>query len=295
MKALGLTFSFLSLVFSTSPGFSQEKAPQSELGIVSTTGTDVLLDRTIGLNPCRHLVKQGRYDLAFQKAGEIMGEQFSLKISEEFISFAFDTICQLEKKAIHKKSATIFNPPPIGFLGISRNEEARNMAINLPDKKKVLENVKAFDSIRETCVTLQKLLETSVKNSPDPQKNLRQLASIEKVIDYLVEVRTSYISYDVVSPHLYEAHRIAFIARGFFNDNEDELFRAARLLASGMHKDWIYETEESVQLQFAEVMDYLKANLSDSEWNRLLVETTLVPSLDESKSRGGKAWLNKNK
>ena len=293
MKALGLTFSFLSLVFSATQGFSQEKTEVVH-GLVCTTDPVILLDRTIGLNPCRHLVELGRYDLAFQKAGESMGEQFSLKISEEFISFALDTIRQLEKKAIHKKSATIFNPPPIGFLGISRNEEARNMAINLPDKKKVLENVKAFDSIRDACQTLQKLLETSVKNSPGSE-NLRLLTSLEKVIDYLAEVRTSYISYDVVSPHLYEAHRIAFIARGVFNDNEDELYRAARLVASGMHHDWLEESEESVRLQFTAVMDYLKANCWDDEWDRLLTETSLIDSLDPSKPRGKKAWLNRNK
>lgn len=292
MKALGITLGLLSLLFSASPGLSQGKTPEVEEGRVCTDGSIELLDRTIGLNPCKCLVEQGRYDLAFQKAGEIMSERFSLEISEEFIAFAFNVICQLEEKVIHKQNATIFNLPSFGFF---REEKARKKAIPLPGKKEVSENVKAFDSIRDTCVTLQKLLETSVKNSPDPQKNLRQLSSIEKVIDYLVEVRTSYISYEVVSPHLYEAHRIAFIARGVLNDNEEELFRAARLVASGLHHEWLNESEESVQLQFVDVMNYLKENLSDSEWDRLKVETSLVPSLDESKSRGRKAWLNKNK
>ena len=290
MKALRLTPGLLPLVLSASLVFSQETTPKTV-----TDGSPELLERTIGLNPCRYLVQQERYDLAFQKAREVISEQFSLELSKEFIDFACDIIYQLEKKTLHRKNATIFDPPSIGFFGIGRNEKARKMAIELPDKKEVAKYIKAFDSIRDACLALQQLLQASVKNNPDPDNNVKQLDAIEEVIQYLGDVRTYYVSYNVVSPHLYEAHRIAFIARGFFNDVEDELYRAARLVASGMHHDWIYESTDSVHLQYSEVIDYIKANLSPAQWERVLIETTLIDSPDPSKPRGKKAWLNKSK
>ena len=296
MKAFGLILSFLSFVFSATQGFSQENAPKEAYGLICTNGLGNKLNKTIGLNPCRFLVEQGRYDLAFQKAEEVIGEQFSLELSEEFMAFAFEVICQLEKKTITKKSPTIFVKPPRYIFWVNRNEKARKMAIMLPDKKEVSENVKAFDSIKFACLALKKLLETSVKNSAS-KNNLQRLNSIEKVIDYLAEVRTSYISYDVVSPHLYEAHRIAFIAKGIkgIGAVEEELFRAGRLVASGVHHEWLEEVEESVRSQFSEVMRYIKEILNKEEWEHLLVETSLIDSLDPSKPRGKKAWLNRNK
>ena len=283
-KAIAVFFS-LSVVMSSSS--AQQNAPEE--GFVRgaariDSGTDVLT-KTIGLNPCRTLVAKERYDLAFQKAQEVINEQFSLELSSEFIKFTYDVVRDLDNKAAIKSTATLFDPSS------SSDESAKSQAIELPDKKEVEKFVESFDAIKSACMSLKNRLEESVKRTPDNQ-NLNQLTALDSLIEYLVNVRTCYISYNVVSPYLYEAHRQAFIARGFFNDDEDALSDAAKLIGRGLHKTWLTQISGSVQEQYCEVIEYLHANLEEEEWEKLLVETTLVESLDKSKPRGGKAWLD---
>lgn len=231
------------------------------------------------------LLKMGRYAEALKKAVEgIMPEKIEApkKIGQENYEAVLDCArryCENALKGVDIKSTLT------RFKG-SKDEEKLT---HLPTKDEVTKVLKCFDAQKDAIQQLIDQLRASLLRYPEQWKD-RLLTEAEDYKKEIQNKRINYVSYNVMSPHLYEAHRLGYIARGFWNDDEEGIYKACRVLARGMHKNMLYEASEDVQAQYSEVVSYLKANLSDAEWEHVLSQTTLVPSLDLGKPRGTAAW-----
>lgn len=252
---------------------------------------DAIINKT-SLDNFKKLIEKGRYDLAFQQASSILEEYPTEKNVKDFIAITNNLIKSKRQQKITKKSITKFEAPSIWDL--DGNEKAAKMGISLPESKEAVEDIRntclTFNAIRDSLNTLKSIMMEKTKDDPNSwqEKTLDPIDATRQSLDL---IRKDYISYCIVSPYLYEAHRRAFLARGLINDDEHKVFEAGKLIAKGMHKDWLYEVHESVQDQYITVIRYLKNILSEGEWNELLTITTLTESLDPSKNRNSQKWI----
>lgn len=274
-----------------------------------------------GLTPSKALAKRGEYKLAFEKARSVIEEEFSYKLVDDFIQFSYDVLQEVKKEVKIKEQPILFLPKHKKRREITYNDgekvwvkvikiilipewevvpkwithEEESKTVTLPDEREVAKYIEGYDAIRDACLLLEKMLGSIVKKEPN-ESNMNYLYRTRSLIQQLKEDRTSYLSYNVISPHLCEAHRMAYNAKPYIgNTEEKEIQEAAKIVARGLHKDWIYQSSDRVRDQYIDVIKYLKNSVSGDVWEEILAVTTLSDSLSPDKKRGGEAWLSEGK
>ena len=168
------------------------------------------------------------------------------------------------------------------------------------------ENIQAelsrFDSAKKIIDALYGVVTTHCKREGEDQGQYlemkNRLVAYKKLIK---EKRTHFLSYEVVSPYLYEAHCYLFagisdsIRASSFNrmysaEVEEYKREGIKLLAKACHKDWLYSCAQDVRDQFLEVQKFMKENVGDEEMEEFKVVMTLSDCNDPSKPRGADAW-----
>lgn len=287
---------------------------------------DSELSELDGLTPSKVLAKRGEYKLAFEKARSVIEEEFSYKLVDDFIQFSYDVLQEVKKEVKIKEQPILFLPKhkkrreityivdeesimwqyiklsrfvvtssAVGLVPKWITHEEEQKTVTLPDEREVAKYIEGYDAIRDACLLLERMLESIVKEEPN-DSNMNYLDRTRSLIQQLKEDRTSYLSYNVISPHLCEAHRMAYNAKPYIgNTEEKEIQEAAKIVARGLHKDWIYQSSDRVRDQYIDVIKYLKNSVSGDVWEEILVVTTLSDSLSPDKKRGGEAWLSEGK
>lgn len=240
----------------------------------------------IASNAIQELLRHQRFDLALERALDEVSANFTEENGWQLMRCNRAITDEMVKRT-PIRNLTLFDVDNMD------DEKAKRDEIVLPTKQQVEKDIKVFEAQKKVLSHFAEQLNRSVKDSPLDWK-MKLLESVEANLINIANIRGQYISYNVISPHLYEAHRIAYIARGFWNDDEVELRRAAEVAAKGCHKTWLLQSTPLTRWQFRMVMQYLRANLSETEWEMIKADTTLVDSLDESKARGPISWLSQS-
>lgn len=232
----------------------------------------------------KRLINANEYSVALARAKTEVQNDFTIENIELLLSVNQE-VSEKMLRRFRKRDLTVFDYDHM------TDKKAEGLKIEQPKEEEVLANIKIFSAQRDTLefviAGLDKMLEASAN-----ERHLKLKRDAEQELNKVANFRTQYISYNVISPYLCEAYRTAYIARGFWNDDEEKLLEAAKLVAKGCHHDWIYESTEKTQKQFITVVAYIKHNMSADEWEQAKAYTTLTPSLDPSKMRGPRHWLN---
>ena len=126
----------------------------------------------------------------------------------------------------------------------------------------------------------------------------RTLSSIK---ERLKTNRTRFLSYEVVSPYLYEAHchlfsgiaddwRVSSFNKKYPKDVEAFKTKGVKLLAKACHKDWLYSCSQDVRDQFLEIQRFVKNNVAEREYEEYKVIMTLGDCIGPDKVRGADYW-----
>lgn len=133
-----------------------------------------------------------------------------------------------------------------------------------------------------------------VENASDVDALIVLLQKVKNQKAALRKNRTDYLSYEVISPLLWEVNRQLFLADSDYlaltGKDKEMLDDAVKNLALACHKTWLYQADESVRKQFIDTQRALKEVASKVELEEYKVATTLSDSIDPSKKRGADAW-----
>lgn len=282
---------------------------------------DSALSELDGLTPSKALAKRGEYKLAFEKARAVIEEVFSYELVDDFIQFSYDVLQEVKKEVKIKEQPILFLPkhkkrreityddgeklwwkliknmisPGVALVPKLITHEEEQKTVTLPDEREVAKYIEGYDAIRDACLLLERMLESIVKEEPN-DSNMNYLDRTRSLIQQLKEDRTSYLSYNVISPHLCEAHRMAYNAKPYIgNTDEKEIREAAKIVARGLHKDWLDQSSPRVREIYMDVIKYLKDCVDTDVWEEIKAVTSLSDSLAPDKKRGGEAWLSEGK
>lgn len=228
------------------------------------------------------MMDSGEYALALERAHDELNHDFGEEKCKQILACS-SAILALQKQKIRYTYLSEFD------LRDMNEERAERDAKILPSKEEVGKIMDLYDRQKRVLKQFEKQLETTYKDSPLAWKK-KNLDLVRKQISELKESRDTFLSYNVVSLYLYEAHRLCYIARGFWNDDEEGIRHAAEVMARGAHKEWLSQSNKYVRWQYRVVLQYLKENCSESEWEQILLDTTLTDSIDDSKPIGIDVW-----
>lgn len=164
------------------------------------------------------------------------------------------------------------------------------------------EELARFDAVKSVVEKLIKVVVSRCKIESDDQDHYIAVGkSLSSIKARLKASRTRYLSYEVVSPYLYEAHchlfagisadwRVSSLNQKYPGAVEVYKRKGVKLLAKACHKEWLYSCSQDVRDQFLEIWKFLKRNLSEKEYEEYKVITTLSDSIDPSKVLGADAW-----
>lgn len=224
------------------------------------------------------LWNDGDLDLACTRCQRLLEDDYTMENAAKLLKFCKDVSASMEPK-ITRDGPILFEKPSV--WSFSRNEDAKAMKIALPDTKEVNKNMAIFDAQKAALQTLlAKVTESRLSNPNDWNKKMK--AEAETELRRVANIRRRYVSYMVVSPYLYETHRKAFIARGFFDDSESGLRNAGKVMAKGLSLAWLYQCTDSVKDQYVEVIEYLKANCEEKLWDSILTQTSVIKAIDKT-------------
>lgn len=159
-----------------------------------------------------------------------------------------------------------------------------------------------FDAVTNVVKDLIAIIESRCKLDNDEQDHyVRIKKSINLIKGCLKTKRTRFLSYEVVSPYIFEAHGSLFVG---FSDSwrasslnkaypelvEEHKIKGIKLLAKSCHQQWLYSCSEDVRDQFVEVQKFMKENIGECEMKEYKVVMTLSDCNDPSKVRGADAW-----
>lgn len=278
----------------------------------------------------KKLEAKGEYRLAAEMLVENLNENFSVQECRNSLEFSQRVLAQLSTE-IKYQNISLFIPPEkdgywkrnidnigIGLLvnlvwpmGIGNsayqvwlNKKAtdkqrnavRKLHIFLLSIEQSQQILNTYDSIKLIIMSLEKNCKTEIKkNSEKFDSLLKILKEIRTLKKRLKNDRTTFLSYNVISPYLWEAERQIFLADSDYLalqiKNKETLDNAVMVLSKACHKEWLYQASEDVRMQFIGTQKALKQVASKTELEDYKVVTTLSDSIDSSKKRGADAWF----
>lgn len=215
------------------------------------------------------------FKMMFDKITAELENAFTFDGVEFFLSKADQATRRLDKKTTHRTLS-----PRI----VSET--------NLLDKATIDARIECFDILKNSAKKVNGLLEYAVRQTNDPNQinHLRDLqVRFTQLQELIVNARTRFLSYDVVSPAI-------ALAKYKVRKDRDHFTRVREhfnVFSRRVHMDFIYESNEDVRQQFLELLRNAKKNLSVRQWDDIITETTLTDSIDKSKARGGNSWWSK--
>ena len=155
--------------------------------------------------------------------------------------------------------------------------------------------IERYDYLKKVISFMEKKINVEiVEKSSDIDALVTLLQRVKNQKDMIRKNRTAYLSYEVISPILWEVNRLLFLADSDYlaliGKDKKTLDGAVRTLALACHKDWLYQADETVRHQFVDTQRLLKEVASKVELEDYKVVTTLSDSIDPSKKRGAEAW-----
>lgn len=237
-------------------------------------------------NAVPKLMLRNQYRLALQKAIKHVENERS----PESCRFLLQTNREISANMIYRvklRNITRFN------VRMSK-DEARKLKISLPNDRDVHETMAIFEAQKKALLFLKHYIDSACSDFPS-EENYQLKEMLGEQMVNVANIRGQYLSYNVVSPYLCDATRVAHIAKGYpcwMPDDEIGLERAARIAAKAIHKEWLYQVDESCVNQYLNLVVYIKNSLSKDEWDHILSVTSLVESLDKSKKRGSYSWYD---
>ena len=254
--------------------------------IPSPTHVNEHIQRGNPKNAVPELLLRNQYRLALQKAIKHVENEKS----PESCRFLLQTNREISANMISRvrlRDATRFR------VSMSK-DEARKLKISLPSDAEVDETMAIFEAQKKALLFLRNYVNSACSDFPN-EENFALLQMLREQMTKVANIRGQYLSFNVVSPYLCEATRVAHIAKGYpcwMPDDEIGLERAARIAAKATHKEWLYQVDERCVDQFLNLIVYIKSSLNEEEWRHILTVTSLVPSLDKSKKRGYDCWYD---
>lgn len=159
-----------------------------------------------------------------------------------------------------------------------------------------------FDEMKSVVEKLIKVVVSRCKiESDDLDHYIAVRKSLSSIKARLKANRTRFLSYEVVSPYLYEAHchlfagisddwRISSFNQKFPKEVKDFRMKGVKLLAKACHQEWLYSCEQDVRDQFLEIQQFMKRNVAKGEYEEYKIIQTLTDCNDPSKVRGANSW-----
>lgn len=159
-----------------------------------------------------------------------------------------------------------------------------------------------FDDVKSVVEKLIKVVVSHCKiESDDLDHYIAVRKSLSSIKARLKANRTRFLSYEVVSPYLYEAHchlfagisddwRVSSFNQKFPKEVKELRKKGVKLLAKACHKEWLYSCEQDVRDQFLEIQQFMKRNVVNEEYEEYKVIMTLSDCNDPNKVRGADAW-----
>ena len=158
-----------------------------------------------------------------------------------------------------------------------------------------------FDAVKGVVDGLNEVVDLGCKSGENLEDYLGIRRRLNNIKESLKRNRTRYLSYEVVSPYLYEAHANLFVgiadswrASSFNKANpwlvEKCKTEGIKLLAKSCHQKWLYSCSEDVRDQFVEIQKYLKNNAGECELEEYKIIMTMSDCNDPSKLRGADSW-----
>ena len=152
-----------------------------------------------------------------------------------------------------------------------------------------------YDYLKKVISFIEKKINVEIlEDTSDIDALVALLQRVKSQKDAIRKNRTAYLSYEVISPILWEVNRQLFLADSDYlaltGKDKETLDGAVKILALACHKDWLYQADETVREQFIDTQRVLKEVASKVELEEYKVVTTLSDSIDPSKKRGADAW-----
>ena len=164
------------------------------------------------------------------------------------------------------------------------------------------EELARFDAVKNLTETLDKVVLSRCKiDGKDWNHYINQKKKLSSIKKNIKANRTRFLSYEVVSPYLYEAHCHLFAGISdsakvsSFNQKcpervKEYRMKGIKLLANACHNEWLYSCSQDVRDQFIEIQKFMKWNVSEKEYEEFKIITTLSDCNDPNKVRGADAW-----
>lgn len=177
----------------------------------------------------------------------------------------------------------------------AQREAVRKLENPLLGKDKILSVLEGYDSIKIVVMCVEKQCKAAIKNnSSDFEEIMQILNDARRIKKELKRDRNAFLSYNVVSPYLFETERLFFLADSDYfalhGRDKETLDKAVSILATACHKEWLFQVNEDVRQQFIHVQTMLKQLAKKVELEDYKVVTTLSDSNDPSKARGADRW-----
>ena len=219
----------------------------------------------------------------------------------------WDTIKKNKEVSAVGGYSTLFVPvvgPVIGigsvlWLNKKATDAQRNAARAFPsttiDEATARKIIDRYDYLKKVISFIEKQINVEIlEDTSDIDALVALLQRVKSQKDAIRKNRTAYLSYEVISPFLWEVNRQLFLADSDYlaltGKDKETLDGAVKILALACHKDWLYQADETVREQFIDTQRVLKEVASKVELEEYKVVTTLSDSIDPSKKRGADAW-----
>ena len=194
-----------------------------------------------------------------------------------------------------------------------KNDAQRVIVVNeylgetkLLSTDEVQKEIDCFDKLKNVIEELLKVIVSRRKTGgEDRNYYIEAEKTLLSIKEKLETQRTRYLSYEVVSPRLYEAHCYLFagIKDGGGISSFDTVYpelgekyrkQGIQLLVESCRNKWLYSCASDVRRQFLDIVRYMKekkVEKNEYEWSKEIMEAEASECNDPSTGRSTDRWI----
>ena len=226
--------------------------------------------------------------------------------------FAFEDLSAIQVRILLEKSELKSLLPsfdqPEGVISPKDLKTLINLALatsfSIPDSKDIGEILNGYDDLKEPLEKWVHMEVTCISRRKNLVRHIRMKQRLDSLKTSIIEERTKYLSYTVVSPILADTARRVFDADlgsgrtrldwpveslALIGPDKIKTKSAVEFLAKQVKKGWIRECSEDVRRQFFGVLKRIKDISGEAEYRNYESLFSLIKP-DSDASVGGKAW-----
>ena len=154
-----------------------------------------------------------------------------------------------------------------------------------------------YDGLKESQRRLRALLKVTIKEMVSVGELTERQHLYEQhctLATQIVDSRTNYLSFDVISPDLARADQLIYVSRmskgGLGGHDEDILRHAALVVGRVCRQDSLFGADERVREQFLHTFRDMKRVAAATELEDLKMLQTLADTLSDEKKGPGAWW-----